>query len=200
MSNVDPLFAPRMEMRGRSREQLKSKWGWIVALGLVFLLAGVVALYNVTTATLVTVLWIGAAMIVAGGMEIVTAFQVRDWSRAIFLGVLGAVTVLAGVVTFQNPALAAISLTTLIAVALIAAGVLKFIIAWHIRDLGPWALVALSGAVSLLLGVLLLAEWPISGMYALGLFMAVTLVMEGAAWLVTGFALKADYPGASEAL
>lgn len=192
MAFSDPFLVDRSG--GMTRAQLKEKWGWIVALGLVFLIAGVAALYDVVTATIVTVIWIGAALLVAGVMQLITAFQVRGWERAMFLGLLGALTVIAGFFTIRHPVIAAVSLTSLIAVALILTGALKLVIAWHIRDLGPWGIVALAGVLSIALGVLLIAEWPVSGMYALGLFLALALIMEGVAWLVTGFAVKADYP------
>ncbi|MCX7898760.1 MAG: HdeD family acid-resistance protein [Methylocystis sp.] len=195
MSFSDPMRPP-FGAGGPTREQLQGKWGWIVAMGAIFLFCGVAALYHVTTATLVAVIWIGAAMIVAGGAELVTAFQIRDWSRSILVGVIGALTVLTGFVTIQQPDVAAVTITMLIAIALVAIGVLKFIIAYHIRDLGPWGMVALSGLVSVLLGGMLLAQWPYSGMYALGLCLALGLIAEGVAWLMMGFAVKAEHPGA----
>lgn len=189
MTFSDPLLVDRPG--GMTRARLKDKWGWIVALGAVFLIAGFAALYDVVTATIVTVIWIGAALLVSGAMQLIAAFQIRDWERAVFVGLLGAVTVIAGFFTLRHPVIAAVSLTSLIAVALIVTGVLKLIIAWHIRDLGPWAVVAISGVLNILLGVFLLADWPMSGMYALGLFLALSLIMEGVAWLATGFAVKA---------
>jgi uncharacterized membrane protein HdeD (DUF308 family) len=50
--------------------------------------------------------------------------------------------------------------------------------------------VALSGAITLLLGLLILARWPVSSLYILGLFLGIDLVMAGAGWIGIGFGLR----------
>src|SRR5262249_38669651 len=56
-------------------EALHSKWGWIVALGIIYLLVGVLALYSVVTATVASVFVVGIMMLIAGVAEVVNAFQ-----------------------------------------------------------------------------------------------------------------------------
>ncbi len=166
------------------------KWGWVVALGALFILGGAVALFNVFAATIVAIAYIAAAMAVAGGWQIVTAFQIRPWGRAALLGVIGALTLLAGVAAARFSILAAVSFTALIGVLLIACGVMKLALAYHLRHLPRWELIAIAGALSLLLGVLILAEWPTSGLYVLGLFLGVNLLFEGIGWVAMGLAAK----------
>lgn len=166
------------------------KWGWIVALGALFILGGVVALFNVFAATVVAIAYIAAAMAVAGGWQIITAFQIRPWGRAALLGVMGALTLLAGVATARFPLLAAASVTALIGALLIACGLAKLALAYHLRHLARYELIAGAGGLSLLLGVLILAEWPTSGLYVLGLFLGVNLLIEGIGWVAMGLAAK----------
>ncbi|MGA9599427.1 MAG: DUF308 domain-containing protein [Methylocystis sp.] len=61
------------------RSELEHKWGWIVALGVFFLLAGFIALTDEVAATVVSVFVTGVSLIVAGIVEIVTGIQVRPW-------------------------------------------------------------------------------------------------------------------------
>ncbi len=166
------------------------KWGWIVALGALFILGGVVALFNLFAATLVTIVYIAAAMVVAGGWQMITAFQIRPWGRAALLGVIGLLTLLAGVAAARFPFLAAASFTALIGALLIVCGVTKLALAYHLRHLARYELIAGAGGLSLLLGVLILAEWPVSGLYVLGLFLAVNLLTEGIGWVAMGLAAK----------
>jgi uncharacterized membrane protein HdeD (DUF308 family) len=166
------------------------KWGWVVALGALFIVGGVFALFNVFAATIVAIVYIAAAMVVAGGWEIITAFQIRPWGRAALWGFIGALTVFAGVAAARFPILAAVSFTAMVGALLITGGVFKLALAYHLRDLGRWELVALAGALSLLLGLLILAEWPASGLYVLGLFLGVNLLFEGVAWVAMGLAAK----------
>jgi uncharacterized membrane protein HdeD (DUF308 family) len=168
----------------------RRKWASIVALGVLFLIGGLFALAHVFVATVVAIIYIGAAMVVAGGWEVVTAFQIRPWGRALLLAVVGVATIVAGVATARFPILAAVSFTALIGALLIAGGLLKLALAWQLRDLGRSELVAVAGALGLLLGLLILAEWPQSGLYVLGLFLGVNLLFEGIAWIAMGLAAR----------
>ncbi|MEF3367996.1 HdeD family acid-resistance protein [Methylocystis sp. 9N] len=169
---------------------LRRKWGWLVALGVLLLIGGVVALYDVTTATLVTVFYVGAAMLVCGALEVITAFQIRPWPRALLLGAVGLLTIGAGFLAFRDPLLAAVSITGFLGFALIIAGAFRLVLAFHIREVGPWLLVALSGLVSIVLGGLIVSQWPVSGLYVLGLFLAVNLIFEGISWITVGLSAK----------
>ena len=64
--------------------QLRGKWGWFVALGILMLIAGVLALGNEFLATEVSVYYIGALMLVAGIFQVVHAFGVKSWGRFIW--------------------------------------------------------------------------------------------------------------------
>jgi uncharacterized membrane protein HdeD (DUF308 family) len=168
----------------------RRKWGWVVALGALFIIGGVFALFNVFAATVVAIVYIAAALVVAGGWEIITAFQIRPWGRAALLSAVGALTLLAGVAAARFPVLAAVSFTALIGALLITCGVAKLALAYHLRHLARWELIAVAGALSLVLGVLILAEWPTSGLYVLGLFLGVNLLFEGVGWVAMGLAAK----------
>ncbi|KAF2992595.1 HdeD family acid-resistance protein [Methylocystis sp. MJC1] len=168
----------------------RAKWGWIVALGALFIVGGIFALFNVFAATIVTVIYIAAAMVIAGAWEIVTAFHIKPWGRAVLWGVVGAITVFAGLATARYPLVAAMSLTALVGALLIAGGIMKLVLAYQLRDLSRWQLIALSGALSFLLGILILAEWPASGLYILGIFLGVNLLFEGVGWVAMGLAAK----------
>src|SRR5882757_4374624 len=59
---------------GEGLRVLRAKWGWIVALGIIFMIAGVIALGSVMMATVSAIYVIGIMMIMAGVTEIMTAF------------------------------------------------------------------------------------------------------------------------------
>ncbi|MDA9434294.1 HdeD family acid-resistance protein [Bradyrhizobium sp. CCBAU 51627] len=169
---------------------LHAKWGWIVALGVVYLIAGFVALGSVVMATVASVIVVGAMMIVAGAAEIIGAFQMKSWGKFMIWVLLGALYVIAGILTFDNPLLAAVLLTLFLGVSLIASGAVRLFLAFSMKRESPWVWVALSGAITLLLGLLIVARWPINSVYILGLFLGIDLIMAGAGWISLGLALK----------
>lgn len=178
-------------------EPLRAKWGWIVALGVVYLLAGFVALGSVLSATVVSVFLVGIMMIIAGVAEVINAFEVRGWGKFLLWLLLGVLYIVAGLVTFQNPVLAAAVLTLILGAALVASGIMRIILAFSVQREAPWIWVLLSGAITLVLGALILARWPVSSLYVLGLFLGIDLIFAGAGWLGLGLGLRRRSPAAA---
>jgi uncharacterized membrane protein HdeD (DUF308 family) len=168
---------------------LRAKWGWIVALGVVYVVAGFIALGSVMIATVASVLVVGVMMIIAGVVELINAFQIKTWGKFLFWALLGVLYIVAGFVTFENPLLAAVLLTLILGASLVASGVVRLFLAFSMGRQMPWVWVALSGVITLLLGLLILARWPINSVYILGLFLGIDLIMAGASWIGLGFGL-----------
>src|SRR5262245_30847375 len=87
-------------------EPLRAKSGWIVALGVVYVIAGLVALGSLILATVATVFLVGIMMLIAGVAEVINAFQIKTWGKFFLWLLLGLLYVVAGFVTFENPLLA----------------------------------------------------------------------------------------------
>jgi len=168
---------------------LRAKWGWIVALGAVYVIAGFFALGSIAMATVASVLVVGVAMIVAGVAEVINAFQIKSWGKFLIWALLGALYIVAGFATFENPLLAAALLTLVLGASLVASGIMRIVLAFSMmrEALSIW--VALSGVITLLLGLLILARWPINSVYILGLLLGIDLIMAGAGWIGIGFGL-----------
>ncbi len=74
-----------------------------MALGIIFMIAGVIALGSVVMATVSAIFVIGVMMIMAGVTEIITAFNVKDWGKFALWLLLGVLYVAAGVICFFRP-------------------------------------------------------------------------------------------------
>jgi len=129
------------------------------------------------TATIASVLVVGVMMIVACVAEVINAFQVKSWGKFLLWILLGVLYIIAGFVTFENPLLAAALLTLMLGAALVASGIMRIILAFGMKQETPWIWVVLSGVITLLLGVIILAHWPVSSLFILGLFLGIDLVM-----------------------
>src|ERR1700744_1127639 len=179
-----------LRMSATDTAPLRAKWGWILALGIVYVIAGLVALGGVVMATVASVLIVGLMMIVAGVAEIINAFQCKGWGRFLVWVLLGTFYIVAGFVTFENPLFAATILTLVLGASLIASGIVRIFLAFSMKREQPWIWLLLSSLITLLLGPLVLAHWPISSVYILGIFLGIDLVMAGAGWIGIGLALR----------
>jgi len=180
-----PSFEPASRL-----EPLRSKWGWIVALGIVYLVAGLIALGSVVMATVVSVFFVGIMMLVAGIAEVINAFQIKTWGPFLLWLLLGVLYIVAGFLTFENPLLAAALLTLLLGAALVASGIMRIILGFGMKQATPWIWVALSGLITFLIGLVILAHWPVASLYVLGILLGVDLIVAGAGWIGAGLGLK----------
>jgi uncharacterized membrane protein HdeD (DUF308 family) len=173
---------------------LRAKWGWIVALGVVYVVAGVIALGSVISATVATVFVVGIMMIIAGVAEVINAFQIKTWGRFLFWLALGILYIIAGFVAFENPLLTAAWLTLILGAALCASGIVRIFLSFNMQHGSPWIWVVVSGVITLLLGLIILAHWPVSSLWTLGIFLGVDLVFAGASWIGIGIGLRQGSP------
>ena len=169
---------------------LRAKSGWIIALGVVYIIAGIIALGSMLAATVVSVFVVGIMMVIAGVAEVINAFQIKTWGKFMLWLLLGALYIVAGFLAFENPLLAAAVLTLFLGVSLIVSGTIRVVLAFGMQRAMPWIWVLLSGIITALLGLIIVAHWPVSSLYVLGLFLGIDLVIAGAGWVGIGFGLK----------
>jgi uncharacterized membrane protein HdeD (DUF308 family) len=175
---------------GRPISELRAKWGWFVALGVLMLIAGALALANLFLATVVSVYYVGALMLAGGAFQIIHAFGVKSWGRFIWWLASGLLYAAAGVVAFVNPILASLVLTLLLAAALVAAGVMRIMVALEQRSEPNWGWILATGVVTALAGLVIALRWPVNSLFILGIFLGVDLIFQGATWTSVGLALK----------
>lgn len=183
------IFPARMPYRPAD-QALRSKSGWIVALGVVYVIAGLIALSSIVFATRVTVFLVGIMMLISGFAEAINAFQFKSWGKFLVWLLLGALYIVAGLLTFENPLLAAAVLTLLLGIALIVSGVMRIVLAFSMREGMSWTSLVLSGVVTFLIGLIILAHWPVSSLFVLGVLLGVDLLIIGIGWIFVGFGLK----------
>jgi uncharacterized membrane protein HdeD (DUF308 family) len=171
-------------------EVLRDRWGWIVGIGIAMSVCGLLALGNTMVATFAVVAFAGSMMIVSGIIEIAHGFNMKTWGRFFLWIVIGLLYVAAGIITVTAAPQAAVLLTLLVGAAFVASGIVRIVLAFQMREGTPWIWAAASGLITALLGVMILAQWPFSGLYVLGLFLGVDLLFAGASWVAIGLALR----------
>ncbi|OHV89449.1 HdeD family acid-resistance protein [Mesorhizobium sp. ORS 3428] len=171
---------------GRTRD----KWGWFVALGVLLLIFGGIAFGNLFIATVASVYVVGLMMLIAGVIEILHAFGVKTWGRFIYWLASGLLYAIAGFFAFDNPLLASAVLTLLLAIALVASGVLRAWVAYHHRPEQGWGWLLAAAIITILLGLIIAMGWPVNSLWVLGMFLAVDLIFQGWSFITIGLALK----------
>ena len=154
-------------------------WGWFLAFGIALLLLGIAAIVRSVAATVATMLFFGWLLIIASAIEVVQAVMVGHWVgffhhllAAILFGVIG-------VMLIARPLISAEALTVVMAVFFLIAVALP-----------GWGWQAADGIITLVLGGLILAQWPASGLWVIGLFVGIDLIFYGLAWIALAAGLR----------
>jgi uncharacterized membrane protein HdeD (DUF308 family) len=185
----DPV---RSSVRAAVRHELaamQEHWWWFLALGVAWVVLGSVALSSAIFTTKAAVALFGLLMLVAGIAQIVSAFWAGRWSGFLLQLLIGILYAVVGYIVFQHPLESAAALTLLIASFLLVGGIIRIVVALSERMNG-WGWVLLNGAVSTLLGVMILHSWPVTGAWVIGLFIGIEMIFNGLYWVMLAFGLK----------
>jgi uncharacterized membrane protein HdeD (DUF308 family) len=164
-----------------STSKLHERWAWLLGLGLLLILFGVIAFANLFAATVASVFYIGMLMLIAGMAHLFHAFQVKGWEHGLSWGLSGFLYTVAGLLAFWNPALTAVVLTLLMAVALVVAGIVRIWVGLRLRPMRNASWLILGGVVTTLAGMIIALGWPVNSLLVLGAFLAVDLIIQGCA-------------------
>jgi uncharacterized membrane protein HdeD (DUF308 family) len=160
--------------------------GWFVALGILLVVLGIIAMVAAFAATLATVLFFGVLLLIAGGIQILHALSAVRW-RGFILHFLGGILYAAiGGLIVADPVGGAIGLTLLLAAFFTVGGLLKIVLGFQAES-GSFAF---SGLVDLVLGSLIVIGWPQTGTWVIGLFLGIELVLAGFSLIFMASALR----------
>jgi membrane protein HdeD len=162
----------------------RRRTGWDIALGVLSVLAGIIALGHVALASAISVLFLGWT-ILFGGVALAVGAVVgwKDVRRRWDLP-LGALMFLLGLGFVRNPGVGLLTLTLLAGSLLLVGGILRLVAAF--QPDAPRALLLLSGTVTILLGFMVLNRWPVSALWFLGTILGVELILDGITTAISG--------------
>jgi uncharacterized membrane protein HdeD (DUF308 family) len=172
-------------------EEVRHKWGWLLALGIGLIILGIIALVLTPVATYAAVLVLGWLMVIGGVMETIQAFRMRAWSGGFFLHLIGGILgILVGLLFVTHPVAGALAWTLLAASLFTVMGAFRAIAAIRLK-FPNWGWAVFDGVVTLGLGILLWAQWPWSGLWFLGVALGVSLLLRGWSYFMLALAMRA---------
>lgn len=159
--------------------KLRDNWGWILFIGILLIALGVVCIVGNVTATFVSIEVFGWLLAISGVFALVQAFQVHTW-KGFFLYLLDALLRgFVGYLLIRYPDVGAAGLTMVLAAFFIVGGLFRAIGAAMLQ-FPQWGWATFSGIVAFVLGIFLLAQWPSSSMWFVGLYIGIDMIVDGA--------------------
>src|SRR5262245_9647137 len=186
LTSVDPLD----EMRA-----LRDRWIWFLLLGIALVALGAteIGLSCLATRSTAATWIVGLLLLIGGVIQLIHGCSAGRWSGTLVHLLIGVLYGAVGFMIIEDPGESAIILTKIISIFLMVGGVFRIVAALYQRFSGwPWVL--LNGVVTLLLGVLVYKQLPASGLWFIGLYIGIDLIMNGWGYIALAIHLSQMRP------
>jgi len=178
-------------MSGNSMVQnLQANKGWLLVLGIAYVILGWVAIGYPMAATIAIEMLLGYLLLVGGVIAIVGSFFSGNWKNLILILLSGILYIFVGFFLVTNMKEGVITLTLLLAAFLLVEGIFKIIHAFQIQTAKNWIWILISGIASIILAVMIWAEFPQSSAFVIGLLVGIYFLINGFSLIMFSFALK----------
>ena len=178
------------------RHQLYENRKWYLGLGILLVLFGLILFASLPLATLSAVFIFGVLMMLGGVLHLIAAFKIFEGGFRWLWALFGVLYWVAGYYAFTTPVKTAVVLTSILAVFLVIAGVIRIFNAILFRTFQGWGWTLFSGILTLIAGIMILTT-PDAPFWVLGLFLAFDILFQGINYLSLASYIKREVPKSS---
>jgi uncharacterized membrane protein HdeD (DUF308 family) len=176
-----------VQMDPEVREGLRRSWKALMTVGVLAILIGCVAIVVPEVAAVGTAIFIGWILVIAGAFLIAGAFMAHSIGSVVLRLIWALLTMIVGLWLIIEPHNGTLTLTLILGTYFLFMGLTRIAVAFAGRGQQGAGLVGLSGIAGLLIGILVLAKFPSSADWAIGLLVGIDLIFAG--WTLTSVAL-----------
>ncbi len=194
MASVDPPMAAVdssvSDMRRAVTNAFSTHWRLFLFQGVVMIILGVLAVCAPVAATLAVDIYVGWLLLISGLIGLIAIVSTHHVNAFLWSLVTAALSVVIGVLLILKPIEGAVSLTVVLTAFFIAEGVFQTAVALASRQVmaGTWGWMLMSGIADLVLAAIIIAGWPGTAIWALGLLVGINLLTSGCAVVVAALA------------
>ncbi len=175
----------------KGQAAMNRSWHWLLGLGILFMLLGLIGISQAVGVTLISILFLGFMIMIAGVAQLVDVFKSTRWKASSWHALVGFFYILAGGLVIFDPILASTIVTLLLAWVFIIIGVIRLIMGISLKSsMKGWFFFFLNGLAAIILGILIIAQWPLSGLWVIGLLISIELIISGWTYVFMAFAIR----------
>ncbi|HTR58417.1 MAG TPA: HdeD family acid-resistance protein [Casimicrobiaceae bacterium] len=160
--------------------------GWSLALGILLVIAGVLALVFPVIAAVTAALYIGWFALIAGVIALVVAIRTRNEPHLAWRVAVGVLYLVLGFLLVANPIAAAASLAIVVGALMAASGVVEIMLALRYKPRSGWGWLLAGGVLSIVLAILIAIGWPLGSLVLIGYLVGIQIIACGVARIAIG--------------
>ena len=169
---------------------VKRASGWSIVLGILMIVAGMCAIASPLFAGVLIVYIVAWTAIFNGGAQIVYGFRAHSGGRMVLELLLGLLYIVAGVFILMHPGGGLLALTLVIACFLLIYGIFALVLAFQLRPHAGWGWVLFDGIITILLGLMIWAHWPVNSEWVVGTLVGISFIVSGVSRLMLSLAVR----------
>ena len=170
--------------------EMRQTSGSTTSLGILLVFLGMLAWMSPLFSGLTIAIMIGMIMLFGGIVGTVYSFKSPSFKEGLWKFLFGGVTLLFGFILIAYPGKGLGALTIILTIFFILEGITKIVIAFKIKSNEGWGWVLFSGILSLLFAIIIIANWPVSGAWAIGITVGSYLLIFGLSMISFGASAK----------
>lgn len=173
-------------------------WSWLLGLGILFVIFGFLGLSSVVGVTLISIVFIGFIFLIAGILQFIDVSKSRHWQPALWHALIALLYFIGGCFIIWDPVLASTVITALIGWTLIIIGIVRLAMVISLygihgrRGTHVWFFTLISSIAAIVLGGMILMQWPLSSLWVIGLFISIELLLNGFSYMIMAIAARSQ--------
>ena len=172
--------------------EIRKNPGGLLFMGVLLLILGIVGIGMAGLLTVASIFYFGFLAAAGGVLLLIDAFKAEGWKSKFWEILIALLYLAAALVMINNPGASAVWFTFFIAAFLFASGNFRIFIGFQIRnEVKSWRWTVFGGFASVVLAAMIFAQWPYSGLWVIGMFLAIEMIMQGTSMITIGMAARA---------
>jgi len=163
--------------------------GWSMLWGILMFICGILAISLPLASSIGIVILLAWLILFAGISHLIFAFHSHSIGGFLWQILLALIYGATAIYMLMNPLLGVLSLTLVLAVFLLVEGILEMALYFRIRQVRHAGWVLFDGIVTLILGILIWAQWPSSSIWVIGTLVGISLIFSGISRLMLSLAV-----------
>lgn len=166
-------------------EAISSHRGWFTGVGILMMMVGLTGAYYATATTVISMSILGIFLVTGAFLHMAQGIASRHWSIFLIQTLVALLSFVTGFIALQKPVEVAGTITLLMAIMFMTTGLIKIVTALVVQ-MPTWGSWVLNGIVTMLIGIMVLYQWPVSGLWVIGMFLGVDILLHGASLVFLG--------------
>ena len=169
---------------------IKEHASFAVTSGVNLIIVGTMALMSPLVAGSSSTNMVGVLLVIGGIGQCILAFKAGVFGRGFLTLIVALLMTVTGSYMATQPVVNLASLTMILVIYLAIVALFELIMACQIRPAQGWGPVLINGIVTLLLGIMLWLQFPLLGVWAIGIVFGVKMIFSG--WLLLFICITAQ--------